>query len=89
MLEYVVRVLGLTMLKTYRHLQYCFGDIKNDGFFLRRGVYVFFPFESLSGFDPPIAQTRGPVERNISLHQQLDPFVCGTVRTFSRKCFHI
>ena len=55
--------------------------------FLRTGAYVFVWFKQLGGFNPPVAQTKGPVERKSSSHFQLDPSFFGTVRAFSR-IFH-
>ena len=51
--------------------------------FFRAGAYVFFLFEQLGGFDPPIAQTKGPVKREKLVHYRLNPSICGTVREFS------
>ena len=60
-----------------------FGEMKNGFFYITR-AYIFFSFEPLGGFDPPIAQTKGPVKRKSSAHFRLDPSLCGTVRSFSR-----
>ena len=53
-------------------------------FFLKTGAYVLVSFKQRGGFDPPIAQTKGPVERKSSSHFQLDLSFCGTVRAFPR-----
>ena len=43
-------------------LKQCFGEIKN-GSLLRTRADALFSFEPLGGFNPPIAQTKGPVKR--------------------------
>ena len=43
-----------------------------------------FSFEPLGGSDPPIAQTKGFVNRKSSSYFQVDPSLYGTVREFSR-----
>ena len=40
--------------------------------------------ESLGGFIPPIAQTKGPAKRKKSSDCRDDPFIYGPVRAFSR-----
>ena len=53
-------------------------------FFLRTGACILFSFELLTGFDLPMAQTKGPVKRKNSSRFQLDPSHCKTMRPFSR-----